>query len=345
MNAENMSQETVCNTQENVCKIIREGATFSWSYMIMNVLAATIASYGLLSNSPVVVVAAMIIAMLVGPIMGVGLAVLDGDSTLLRKSLFTLIMGGIGAFVVAFIIGGIIHRNLPLTAEIMARTSPNLFDLMIALAGGAAAAYVTVSPRLNISFIGVALATSLLVPLAAASILLSRGETKLAMGAFLLAFTNMVAIEFASSVVLWLNGFQKVNRTTGVGMTAFIKRNIVSISILILIAVIFSINLQQVTEKYMFETTVNEILGKEIDSSPGSHIAEVRFESMSNATIIRAVVRGPNPPSAVQVGAIEAKLPAPPDGTKIELRIRFVQTTIINRNGQLYTDVEFGESI
>jgi uncharacterized hydrophobic protein (TIGR00271 family) len=313
--------------------------------MIMNVLAAAIASYGLLSNSPVVVVAAMIIAMLVGPIMGVGLALLDNDLTLFRKSLFTLFMGGLGAFVVAFIIGGIVHRNLPMTAQIMARTAPNLFDLMIALAGGAAAAYVTVSPRLNISFIGVALATSLLVPLAAASILLSRGETKLAMGAFLLSFTNMVAIEFASSVVIWLNGFQKANWTTRLRMSVFMKRNIVSIGILILIAVIFSINLQQITEKYMFETTVNEILRNEIDPLPGSFVTEVWFETMSNTTIVRALVRGPNPPSAEQVGVLEAKLPDPPDGTKLELRIRFVQTLIINRNGLLYTDVKFGDSI
>ena len=53
-------------------------------------------------------------------------------------------------------------------------------------------------------------------------------------------------------------------------------------------------------------------------------------------------MRGPSPPSAAQVAAMETRLPSPPDGTKVELRIRFVQTTIINRDGLLYTDVEFG---
>ena len=279
--------------------------------MTMNVIAATIASYGMLSNSPVVVVAAMIIAMLVCPIMGCSLALLDQDSTLLKKSLFTLFIGAIGVFLIAFIIGGIIHGNLPLTTEIMARTAPNFFDLMIALIGGAAAAYVTITPRMNASLIGAALATSLLVPLSAASILLSRGETKLAMGALLLVFTNMVAIEFAASAVLWLNGFKKLYHT-GLKISAFVKPHIVSISILILLAVIFTNNLQQVTDKYFFETTVNEILRNEIDPLPGSFVTEVGFETTSNTTIIRALVRGPNPPSPEQVGELEAKLPVPP---------------------------------
>jgi uncharacterized membrane protein len=56
--------------------------------------------------------------------------------------------GVIAVMLTAFTIG-FIHREIPLTAEIMARTAPNIFDLMIALAGGAAGAYATVSPRLK----------------------------------------------------------------------------------------------------------------------------------------------------------------------------------------------------
>ena len=55
----------------------------------------------------------------------------------------------------------------------------------------------------------------------------------------------------------------------------------------------------------------------------------------------RAVVRGPLPPSGFQVAAMEAHLPSPPDGTALELRIRFVETIIINRNGELYKDAGF----
>lgn len=51
---------------------------------------------------------------------------------------------------------------------------------------------------------------------------------------------------------------------------------------------------------------------------------------------------GPHPPSSSQVAAMEAQLPSPPDGTRIELRIRFVETNIITRDGPLYQDAGFG---
>ena len=92
-----------------------------------------------------------------------------------------------------------------------------------------------------------------------------------------------------------------------------------------------SSNLQQVVSKNLFETSTETILGKEISSSFGSYLTETTFERTSNITIIRAVMRGPNPPSAKQVGIMEDSLPTPPDGTRIELRIRFVQTTIITQ--------------
>jgi len=87
---ENQHQETV---REN----FRAGAKFNKAYLLMNVLAATIASYGLFANSPAVVIGAMIIAMLLGPIAGIALALVDGDMQFLLKSLITLLAGtGIG---------------------------------------------------------------------------------------------------------------------------------------------------------------------------------------------------------------------------------------------------------
>ena len=178
----------------------------------MNVLAATMASYGLFANSPAVVISAMVVAMLLGPIVGVSLALVDIDMKFLLKSLTSLLVGVIGVMITAFVVGTV-HKDMPITNEIMARTAPNLLDLMVALAGGAAGAYATVSPRLSIAFVGVAIATALVPPLSAASILFARGEIDLAFGALLLTFTNMVAIQFAASVVLWLSGFKRISRT------------------------------------------------------------------------------------------------------------------------------------
>ncbi len=77
---------------------------------------------------------------------------------------------------------GVIHRDAPLTREILARTRPTLLDLIIALAGGAAGAYASASPRLSAGLVGVAIATALVPPLSACGICLGRGEANLGCG-------------------------------------------------------------------------------------------------------------------------------------------------------------------
>lgn len=328
--------------QDSVRENIRKDAAFTHAHLLMNALSATIASYGLFANSPAVVIGAMIVALLLGPISGVSLALVDSDIKILIKSLLSLLAGVVGVLFTAFIIGTI-HSDLPITNEIMVRTAPNFLDLMIALAGGTAGAYATVSFRLSLSLVGVAIATALVPPLSAASILLSRGEVSLALGALELAFVNLVAIQFSASVVLWLTGFRRVTRTSGQPVTKFLKQNLLSIVILLVLGISLSVNSRHTISKQLFETTTRFTLQREINASLASHLAGIRFEKVAGNTIVRALVRGPNPPSATQVAAMEELLPSPPDGTTVTLRIRFIELMIIDRDGLLHTDIEFGD--
>lgn len=106
------------------------------------------------------------------------------------------------------------------------RTTTSVMDLMIALSGGAAAAFATVSTRFGSAFIGVAVATAIVPPLAASAILLARGEIHLGIGALFLAFVNMAAVQFAASVVLWIVGFRKITKLNGGGFQVFLKRSV-----------------------------------------------------------------------------------------------------------------------
>ena len=327
--------------REAVRQNIDNGATFNLPYLAMNILAAIIACYGLFANSPAVVIGAMIVAMLLGPIAGVALALVDSNMQLLRKGLAALAGGVAGVMVTAFILG-LVHRDIPITNEIMARTSPNLIDLMIALAGGAAGAYATVSPRLSVAFVGVAIATALVPPLSSASILFARGEFHLGFGAFLLAFTNMVAIQFASSLVLWLTGFRQVSRTQGLSWGVFFRRNAVSLVVLAVLAVILTSNLQHVIARQLFETTVRGTLRQELGTLEGYHLAEVRFETTDSTTIVRSVVRGPNPPTPQQVADLERKLPPPLMILALSCGLGLSRLLILNRDGPLFTDSDFG---
>jgi|APTNR8051073442_1049403.scaffolds.fasta_scaffold00052_119 uncharacterized hydrophobic protein (TIGR00271 family) len=320
---------------------ITQNATLSQGYLLMNVLAAVIASYGLLANSPSVVIGAMIVAMLLGPIMGVSLALVDSNSKLLRHSV-TALGAGVAVVVVSAVAVGLIHRDIPITNEILARTAPNLLDLMVALASGAVGAYATVSPRLSVAFVGVAIATALVPPLCAACILFAHGQIHLALGALLLTFLNMVAIQFASSLVLWLNGFHPRLRTVGESFSSFLRQHAFSIGLLVALAVGLGLSLNRVVKQRLYESNVENDLRAHVESVPGNHLVEVRVEQAPTGTnIIRAVVRGPVPPGADEVALIEDNLPAAPHGRQSMLRIRFVHTTVIDRNGPVYRDHDY----
>lgn len=324
---------------------IRDRASFSGSYLLMNALATIIASYGLFANSPAVVIGAMIVAMLLYPIMGVALALVDSDVGLLIKSLFTLMAGVLVVMITASVIG-YIHRDIPLTDEILTRTAPNLLDLMIALAGGAAGAFATVLPRLSNAGVGVgvAISTALVPPLSSSSILLVRGEYRLAFGAFLLACVNIVAIKLASSVVMWLMGFRSITQSKQLTLFRFLQLNLVSLVLLGLMTITLATNLQQTFTQQSYRNKVRQILTQDINAISHNHVAEIRFETVLNKSIVRAVVRGPSTPSAKQVAAIEARFPVLSSKIENELRIRFVQTTIIDRKG-LITDPKFEQSL
>jgi uncharacterized hydrophobic protein (TIGR00271 family) len=282
-----------------VREAIRTGAVFDSTFVFMNLLAPIIASYGLLANSTAVVIGAMIVAMLVGPIMGLSLSLVENDRKLTQQSLAALLGGTVFVYLTAFIIG-LIHKDMPITDEIMARTAPNFMDLMVAIAGGAAGAYATVSPRLGTSFVGVAIATALVPPLCASSILLGRGEPILALGAFFLTFINIVAIQFSAAVVLWLVGFRALTTTRHRHVSDFLSRNAISMIILAVLAIILIVNLTSVSAEQVFQSQTNAIIREELKQIPGAYLAEVRFAEEEDTTIVRAVVRSAISPTPAQ---------------------------------------------
>src|SRR4051812_8786123 len=108
---------------ETVRRNLRDNAVFNTAFVVMNALATVVACHGLLQESPAVVIGAMVIATLLGPIFGLALALVDGDNALLRKSILTA-AGGFGLSLCIALLIGVIHQDAPLTREILARTRP-----------------------------------------------------------------------------------------------------------------------------------------------------------------------------------------------------------------------------
>jgi uncharacterized hydrophobic protein (TIGR00271 family) len=306
---------------------IEVNSKFDLAYVVMNGLAAVVACYGLFENSPAVVIGAMIIAMLLGPISGVALGLVDNNNDLLRKAFWTLAAGCGVVYVVAFVLGAI-HHDFPLTDEIYSRTAPNFMDLMIGLGGGAAGAYAMITPRLSVAFVGVAIATALVPPLASSAICLARGDYRLAFGALLLAFTNIVAIQVACSLVMWLAGYRGISEKHRGGQ---LKRNLISVVLLLILTVVLGTALRELIARQLYQASVRHILEK--TAHLGAYLTEVRFEQAGTTAIVVAVYRTPSPFTPEEVGSLEPRLPMPHGTTNLELRIRSVPVTVTSKRG------------
>jgi len=154
---------------------IGEGASFDRPFVLSNLAATVIASAGLLGDSTATIIGAMLIATLMGPIMGIGLALVDFDSRLLWRALLTLTAGTAMVLGVS-VLCGLIAPPMSPSPEMLSRTSPRLPDLIVALASGAICAYAVTTPRLNAALIGVSIAVALVPPLATAGLFIVRAE-------------------------------------------------------------------------------------------------------------------------------------------------------------------------
>ncbi len=198
--------------RELLIQEISASASPSFDFFLLVVLSCSIATLGLIINSPAVIIGAMLLAPLMSPIICIGLASINGDEKLIKSSAYALLIGAGLAIVLSFLMT-LINRFLPfvtlqeLSAEVIARTRPSPIDLLIALSGGLAAAYALTRPNLSATLPGVAIATALMPPLCTIGIGIALNRWDVAGGATLLFVTNAITIAFASALVFFIRGF------------------------------------------------------------------------------------------------------------------------------------------
>ena len=184
------------------------------AWWMMLVLSVAIATFAILGDSTAVVIGAMLIAPLMTPILGVAGAIVNGWTGRLVTSLALVAAGVAVAIGLAYIIGTWAPALVPLSAngQVTSRTSPNLLDMAVAIAAGAAGAFAMVDKRVSDSIAGVAIAVALVPPLGVVGLTFQAGMTADAWGAFLLFFTNLVSIILAATLVFFLTGFAPIHR-------------------------------------------------------------------------------------------------------------------------------------
>ena len=190
---------------EAVEQQVRSEGRLTSRYTFMVMMSCAIAMLGLLLSSPAVVIGAMLISPLMAPIMSLGFSLCVLDASQMRKSLEGLVVGIVTALAISFVI----VRLSPLTdatSEILARTQPNLFDLLVAIFSGLAGGYAVIK-RKGEAIVGVAIATALMPPLAVVGFGLATGNMMIAKGAFMLFMTNLLAISLSVTLLAKFYGF------------------------------------------------------------------------------------------------------------------------------------------
>jgi uncharacterized hydrophobic protein (TIGR00271 family) len=195
--------------EDRITLVERVQSASEWNvdFIALICLSTAIATLGLMQNSPAVVIGAMLVAPLMTPLIGCGLAVVQGNGHLMRGASKSVLLGFLLALFIGFAMGALIpHAGL--TNEMLSRGSPNALDLAIALISGVAAAYATARPNLLGALPGVAIAAALVPPIATSGVALSHGDAVTSAGAAMLFLTNIVAIVLGAAAALFAVGMQ-----------------------------------------------------------------------------------------------------------------------------------------
>lgn len=194
--------------------------SFSFHFMLM--LSAIISTLGLLANSVAIIIGAMIIAPLMGPIIGMAFSVAMGNRKLLRRSSLTLLKGIILTIGASWLTASLVGLET-VDSEILSRTNPTLIDFGIAMAAGLAGAFTQTRRSIADAIPGVAIAVALVPPLSVIGIGLSIGQKSIALGSFLLFLTNLICIIFFGSVVFLFQSYGNIGRAKkGLAMSTIV---------------------------------------------------------------------------------------------------------------------------
>lgn len=188
---------------------IESKARWNFDFAALMVMATTIASLGLLANSVAVVIGAMLVAPLMMPLIGSGLALIQGNWPLWSRSIKAVSLGFAAALLIGLLIGCLARwTGFSMTSELFARGKPTPLDLGIAFVSGIAASYCLARPKLSGALAGVAIAAALVPPIATVGISTGLGYFENASGAALLFGTNVVAIILGAALNFWLAGLR-----------------------------------------------------------------------------------------------------------------------------------------
>ncbi|NJR71549.1 MAG: TIGR00341 family protein [Synechococcales cyanobacterium CRU_2_2] len=251
------------------------------SYYVMLFISGIIATLGLLAGSAAAIIGAMIVAPLMGPIVGMAFAITVGNRRLFKRSGIAVLSGSILTIATAYLICEVVGIS-SLNSEILQRTQPTLIDLVIGLAAGAAGAFAQTRREVAGALPGVAIAVALVPPLSVIGIGLALGSSSVALGSTLLFLTNLAGIILSGGLVFIWQEYGSLKRARR-GLTA-------STALLALLGIPLGLSMQDLIAEEKGRSAVNQMIRSDLLTFCDSRIQGVDINSDGDRLRIRIEV-------------------------------------------------------
>ncbi|MGH9580935.1 MAG: TIGR00341 family protein, partial [Terriglobales bacterium] len=296
-------------SREDIYSDLYGSRQFDAVYILMLVLSCLIALLGLLVNSPAVIIGAMLISPLMGPILSCGLALTLAEWDLGTKAVRNVALSVLESVLVATV-ATFFSPLQQATPEILARSNPNLMDLFIAFFSGVAGVLALTSRKSGMTIIpGVAIATAVMPPLATTGYGLATAQWNIAGGGFMLFFTNLTAIIISADLVFLYVGFRPRHQMLERKHNLLVRYRILAATLILAVVSIPLVRtlLSAVRQARVRQAITTTLKGR-FEQAGRARIDSVDFRMADSSVFIDAVVRTTHYIEPAEVREIESVL-------------------------------------
>jgi uncharacterized hydrophobic protein (TIGR00271 family) len=299
------------------------------AFWVLLLLAAVIASAGVVADSTATVIGAMIVAPLMTPILGIVLSVTIGDGRNLAVSAALVVAGAVAVIGVGYVLG--LLADVPVDAEtssqVAGRVNPGLIDLVAAVATGAVGAFAVVRSDVSDTLPGVAIAISLVPPLAVVGLTLEAGKSAESLGALLLFLTNVGAILLTGVIVMGVYHVRSVDLRSA-ARAPFGRRAAVTVIVafVVVVAVPLAGSTARIVDERLTNAAVTDVATTWADEADWEVVS---VTSRQGAVVVRALGPADTTPDPAELrSALDA------DGlSDVDVRLQLVPESRFELDG------------
>ena len=266
-----------------IAEVLHQQARPTPEYYVLCTIAGMVATFGLLMNNGTAIIGAVLIAPLMGPILGISFSTLTGRRKSTLQATFTLCLGITVILAISYLVS-LPFLNVGITDEMVSRTKPTLLNLLIAFPAGFLAGYTRIRKSFSDKVYGVAMSVTTLPPLCIAGIALAQGQLTLVRGAVVMFLSNFMGILFSSFLAFSLSELRRLQRK-------HINRLVFPSLLLLVMSIPLTFSFFEVAETHRLQTTILKALEVENAVFPHMEVTDLDIDLLQKPIQVSVTLR------------------------------------------------------